>query len=87
MMPVTNPHTPGGATSVSDQLGSWCLGGWFFLDADKQQPIIMGSVGRTANSTSEATPPILILVKIVSHLQHILPKKIKYHLIKMLGNC
>ena len=57
MMPVTNPHTPGGATSVSDQLGLgvWVVG--FYLDADKQQPIIMGSVGRTANSTSEATPP------------------------------
>ena len=56
MMPVTNPHTPGGATSVSDQLGLgvWVVG--FYLDADKQQPIIMGSVGRTANSTSEATP-------------------------------
>ena len=53
---VTNPHTPGGATSVSDQLGLgvWVVG--FYLDADKQQPIIMGSVGRTANSTSEATP-------------------------------
>ena len=56
MMPVTNPHTPGGATSVSDQLGLgvWVVG--FYLDADKQQPIIMGSVGRTANSTSKATP-------------------------------
>ena len=57
MMPVTNPHTPGGATSVSDQLGLgvWVVG--FYLDADKQQPIIMGSVGRTANSTSTTTPP------------------------------
>ena len=55
MMPVTNPHTPGGATSVSDQpgLGVWVVG--FYLDADKQQPIIMGSVGRTT-PTSEATP-------------------------------
>jgi len=53
MMPVTNPHTPGGATSVSDQLGPgiWVVG--FFLDNDKQQPMIMGSIGRVANSTTE----------------------------------
>ncbi len=50
MMPVTNPHTPGGSTSVSDQLapGVWVVG--FFLDVDKQQPVIMGSIGRVANS-------------------------------------
>tara|TARA_B100000902_G_scaffold157285_1_gene153526 strand:+ start:9758 stop:12610 length:2853 start_codon:yes stop_codon:yes gene_type:complete len=55
MMPVTNPHTPGGATSVSDQLGKgvWVIG--FYLDNLQQQPIIMGSVGRVANSTSEKT--------------------------------
>lgn len=54
MMPVTNPHTPGGSTSVSDQLGPgvWVVG--FFLDTDKQQPIIMGSIGRVANSTTQA---------------------------------
>lgn len=53
MMPVTSPHTPGGSTSVSDQLGPgvWCVG--FFLDSDKQQPIILGTVGRVANSTKE----------------------------------
>lgn len=53
MMPVTSPHTPGGSTSVSDQLGPgvWVIG--FFLDPEKQQPVIMGSVGRVANSTSE----------------------------------
>ena len=55
MMPVTNPHTPGGATSVSDQLGKgvWVIG--FYLDNLQQQPVIMGSVGRVANSTSEKT--------------------------------
>mgnify|MGYP001241225537 FL=1 len=53
MMPVTNPHTPGGATSVSDQLesGTWVVG--FFLDTDKQQPMIIGSIGRVANSFDE----------------------------------
>ena len=52
MMPVTNPHTPGGSTSVSDQLGPgvWVVG--FFLDVDKQQPIIMGSIGQVANSST-----------------------------------
>jgi hypothetical protein len=55
MMPVTSPHTPGGITSVSDQLGPgvWVVG--FFLDPDKQQPVIMGSIGRVANSTTEPT--------------------------------
>ena len=53
MMPVTNPHTPGGATSVSDQLesGTWVVG--FFLDTDKQQPMIIGSIGRVAKSFEE----------------------------------
>ena len=52
MMPVTNPHTPGGSTAVSDQLGPgvWVVG--FFLDVDKQQPIIMGSIGQVANSST-----------------------------------
>ena len=56
MMPVTNPHTPGGITSVSDQLspGVWVVG--FFLDTDKQQPVIMGSIGRVANSKKEKDP-------------------------------
>lgn len=54
MMPVTNPHTPGGSTSVSDQLGPgiWVIG--FFLDNDKQQPMIMGSIGRVPNSKGVA---------------------------------
>ena len=53
MMPVTSPHTPGGSTSVSDQLesGTWVVG--FFLDTNKQQPMIIGSIGRTANSFKE----------------------------------
>ena len=53
LMPVTNPHTPGGATSVSDQLesGTWVVG--FFLDPERQMPVIMGSIGRVANSFEE----------------------------------
>jgi len=54
MMPVTNPHIPGGVASVSDQLqpGVWVIG--FFMDVDKQQPVIMGSIGQVAASTTEA---------------------------------
>jgi len=53
MMPVTNPHIAGGVASVSDQLepGVWVIG--FFLDVDKQQPVIMGSIGRVAAATAK----------------------------------
>ena len=56
MMPVSSPHSFGACTSVSDQLekGTWVVG--FFLDNDKQQPIIMGSVGMVANSTKVPLP-------------------------------
>ena len=57
MMPVTNPHVPGGHCSVSDQLeeGVWVVG--FYLDVDKQQPVIMGSIGQVAGSTSQPPGP------------------------------
>ena len=56
MMPVSSPHSFGACTSVTDQLekGVWVVG--FFLDNDKQQPIIMGSVGMVANSTKAPLP-------------------------------
>ncbi len=56
MMPVSSPHSFGACTSVTDQLerGTWVVG--FFLDNDKQQPIIMGSIGTVANSSEEALP-------------------------------
>ena len=55
MMPVTSPHRPGGLTSVTPKLrtGDWVVG--FFMDQEKQQPIIMGTVGRVSNSTNTAT--------------------------------
>ena len=55
MMPVTNPHSPGGRFSVTPKLrsGHWVVG--FFMDNDKQQPVILGSVGRTANATKTKT--------------------------------
>ncbi len=55
MMPVTNPHRPGARFSVTPKLrtGDWVVG--FFMDNDKQQPCIIGSVGRTAASTNTKT--------------------------------
>ena len=55
MMPVTSPHRPGALVSVTSKLrsGDWVVG--FFMDQDKQQPIIMGTVGRVANSTKTKT--------------------------------
>ena len=55
MMPVTNPHSPGGLFSVTPKLrsGHWVVG--FFMDNDKQQPVILGSVGRVGNSTRTKT--------------------------------
>lgn len=51
MMPVTTPFSDGGVTgaSVGLQQGNWVIG--FYLDNDKQKPIIMGSIGHTAGST------------------------------------
>ena len=53
VMPVHAPHITGAATSVSTQLepGAWVVG--FFMDNDKQQPIIIGSIGRDPNSDGE----------------------------------
>ncbi len=47
VMPVSTPH---GSWGVSSGLksGHWVVG--FFLDNDKQQPVIIGSVGKVANS-------------------------------------
>jgi len=51
MMPVTTPWSDGGVTGASVNLnqGNWVVG--FYLDNDKQKPIIMGSVGHTAGAT------------------------------------
>ena len=51
MMPVTTPFSDGGKTgaTVSLNTGNWVIG--FYLDNDKQKPIIMGSVGHTAGAT------------------------------------
>jgi hypothetical protein len=51
MMPVTTPFSDGGVTGATVDLrqGNWVIG--FYMDADKQKPIIMGSIGHTAGAT------------------------------------
>ena len=51
MLPVTTPFSDGGVTGATVELraGNWVTG--FFLDNDKQKPIIMGSIGHTAGAT------------------------------------
>ena len=51
MMPVTTPFNDGtgAGASVNLKFGNWVVG--FYLDNDKQKPIIMGSVGHTAGAT------------------------------------
>ena len=53
MMPATHPYSDGGVTggSVNLEMGNWVIG--FFLDAARQQPIIMGSIGHVPGSTIE----------------------------------
>lgn len=53
MMPVTSPFTDGGTTGASVELkkGNWVVG--FYLDNDRQKPLIMGSVGHTAGATKK----------------------------------
>ena len=54
VMPVTTPFSDGGATGASVDLrqGNWVVG--FYLDNDKQKPIIMGSIGHTAGATQRS---------------------------------
>ena len=53
MMPVNQPFSPGNITGAAAQLtpGCWVVG--FYLDTDRQKPIIMGSIGQTPGSTVE----------------------------------
>tara|TARA_A100001234_G_C12638678_1_gene391031 strand:- start:917 stop:3736 length:2820 start_codon:yes stop_codon:yes gene_type:complete len=52
MMPVTTPFMPGniGGAGASLVKGCWVIG--FYMDNDRQKPIIMGSIGTTPGSTS-----------------------------------
>jgi hypothetical protein len=52
MMPVNQPFAPGNIVGSAAQLtpGCWVVG--FYIDNDKQKPIIMGSIGQTPGSTT-----------------------------------
>jgi len=52
MMPVNVPFMPGNVGGAHPQLikGCWVVG--FYLDNDKQKPIIMGSIGQTPGATT-----------------------------------
>jgi hypothetical protein len=59
MMPVTVPFIPGNKGGAHPQLeiGCWVVG--FYMDTEKQKPIIMGSIGQTPGATKvfvERTP-------------------------------
>ena len=59
MMPVTVPFIPGNSGGAHPQLeiGCWVVG--FYMDTEKQKPIIMGSIGQTPGATkvyTERTP-------------------------------
>ena len=59
MMPVTVPFIPGNSGGAHPQLeiGCWVVG--FYMDTEKQKPIIMGSIGQTPGATKvfvERTP-------------------------------
>ena len=57
MMPVNVPFMPGNIGGASSQLirGCWVIG--FYLDNDRQKPIIMGSIGVTPGATSKLNTP------------------------------
>ena len=52
MMPVNVPFMPGNTGGAHPQLekGCWVVG--FFMDSDRQKPIIMGSIGQTPGATT-----------------------------------
>ena len=52
MMPVNSPFTPGNIAGGDPQLveGCWVIG--FYMDNQKQKPLIMGSIGQTPGATS-----------------------------------
>ena len=51
MMPANVPYNVGNTTGAHSQLkrGSWVVG--FYLDPERQKPIIMGSIGQTPGAT------------------------------------
>ena len=54
MMPVTTPFVEGGTGGASPGLQRGCFVVGFYLDNDKQKPIIMGSIGGVKGATKES---------------------------------
>jgi len=71
MMPVTVPFIPGNTGGAHPQLeiGCWVVG--FYMDTEKQKPIIMGSIGQTPGATkvfAERTPDTAPFVTAIAQL-------------------
>ncbi len=71
VMPVTVPFMPGNTGGAHPQLevGCWVIG--FYLDLDRQKPIIMGSIGQVPGATKtfvERTPDTKPFVTAVRQL-------------------
>ena len=69
VMPVTVPFVPGNTGGAHPQLevGCWVVG--FYMDTEKQKPIIMGSIGQTPGATKvfvERTPDTKPFVTAIS---------------------
>ena len=58
-LPVTVPYKTGGSSGASANLeeGDWVFGFW--LNIEKTKPLILGSIGHTANSAD--SPPEEVL--------------------------
>ena len=54
MMPVTTPFIEGGTGGASPGLQRGCFVVGFYLDNDKQRPVIMGSIGGVKGATKES---------------------------------
>ena len=71
IMPVTVPFIPGNTGGAHPQLevGCWVVG--FYMDTEKQKPIIMGSLGQTPGATKvfvERTPDTKPFVTAISSI-------------------
>lgn len=81
MMPVNVPFIPGNAGGAHPQLqiGCWVVG--FYLDNDKQKPLIMGSIGQTPGATkvfverTPDTPPFTTAVPSINVARDGAPKQ------------
>jgi len=54
MMPVTTPFIEGGTGGASPGLQRGCFVVGFYLDNDKQKPVIMGSIGGVKGATKDS---------------------------------